>query len=66
MNAEWGCIPFNELKDIKTPGGIEVERELDWVIRPAKEVKEIVYSNPHWKITREPTEEKTADTGLPF
>jgi hypothetical protein len=48
FNAEWGCIPFSELKAINIHG-LEVDCDLYWRIRPAKEVDKIVKCHSHWK-----------------
>ena len=37
QNAEWGYVSFDELRQVKTPQGIEVDRELDWTPRKAAE-----------------------------
>ena len=39
--AEWGYIPFSELKAISVPPGIEVDFDLHWKVRPASEVEDI-------------------------
>ena len=41
--AEWGYIPFGELKDIKIDGGLEIDCELEeyWHVRRASEIKKI-------------------------
>ena len=49
LNAEWGYIPFNELKEIKIQGLFEVETETHWRIRPAREVDKIAKCHGHWK-----------------
>ncbi len=41
MNAEWGYVSLNELKDVKI-GFMEVDKDKHWTVRPASEVKEIV------------------------
>ncbi|MCM2286537.1 MAG: DUF2958 domain-containing protein [Desulfobacula sp.] len=38
MNAEWGLIPYSELKTIKVKGLYEVEHDEYWQVRPASEV----------------------------
>lgn len=49
LNAEWGYIPFLELKDINV-NGIEIDRDLYWDIRPAGEVDKIrkCWCHCHW------------------
>ncbi len=42
QNAEWGYMSFDELRDVRTPRGIEVDRDLHWRIRKASEVEKIV------------------------
>ncbi len=41
QNAEWGYISFGELKSIKVQGWLEIDNDLHWKVRPAREVKEI-------------------------
>jgi hypothetical protein len=41
QNAEWGYISYQELKDINIDG-FEVDRELDWKVKKANEVENIV------------------------
>lgn len=38
QNAEWGYISFGELKSIKVQGWLEIDRDIHWKVRPAKEV----------------------------
>lgn len=40
LNAEWGYIPFEELKDVKV-GPLEVDCDTGWKIRKAIEVEKI-------------------------
>lgn len=40
QNAEWGYIPFSEIKEINI-SGIEVDRDLYWQPREAKEIEKI-------------------------
>jgi len=40
-NAEWGYISLSELQSIKIQGWLEIDRDLHWQVKPAKEVKEI-------------------------
>ena len=37
-NAEWGYISFKELQKLVVGPGIEVDRDLDWEPKPAKEI----------------------------
>ena len=55
QNAEWGYISFNELKDIKIRGWLEVdcETELAWRIRPASEV-ELICKASGWPWNKRP------------
>ena len=48
LNAEWGYIPFSELREINVRG-LEIDCDLYWKIRPAKEVDKIVKCHSHWK-----------------
>ena len=41
-NAEWGYFSFDELRELRLRGGIEVDRDLHWRSRPASEVERIV------------------------
>ena len=53
INAEWGYIPFDQLKAIKIAGGLfEVDNDLYWKIRPAKEVEKIAkaFCHSHWNV----------------
>lgn len=47
LNAEWGYISFSELKSLDLLG-LEVEHDLCWRIRPAREVDKILKAHPHW------------------
>jgi len=40
-NAEWGYISFTELRELVVPPGIEIDRDLHWEPRAAREVPEI-------------------------
>ena len=42
-NAEWGYVSFNELKDIKAFGGMQVDCELEkyWQIKPVSQIPNI-------------------------
>jgi len=46
QNAEWGYISFQELKDLKTRHGFEIDCELDyaWTPKKAVEIPKIVDS----------------------
>ena len=48
FNAEWGYIPFNELKEIKIADLFEVDCDLYWRIRPARKVDKILKCHHHW------------------
>ena len=43
QNAEWGYIPFKELKEIRINGWLEIDCETEdaWRIRPASEVENV-------------------------
>ncbi len=43
-NAEWGYVPFDELRSLNVRG-IEVDRDLHWRPRPASEVERIMQAN---------------------
>ena len=47
QNAEWGYIPFLELKEIRINGWLEIDCETEdfWKIRPASEVELIRTAN---------------------
>ena len=36
--GEWGYISFRELKELRIPPGIEVDRDLHWRPKPAGEI----------------------------
>ena len=46
QNAEWGYVSFQELKEIKTRGGFEIDCEAEehWKLRKASEIQQIVES----------------------
>ena len=46
VNAEWGYVSFEELRDVNVRG-IEVDRDLHWRSRPASEVERIVEAYRH-------------------
>ena len=41
QNAEWGYVNFDELQSIRTREGFEIDRDLHWRIRQAKDVDRI-------------------------
>ncbi len=45
QNAEWGYVSFDELRELKTPNGLEIERDLHWKTRKASEIERIVQSS---------------------
>ena len=47
-NAEWGYIPFSELKAINVHG-LEVDCDQHWQVRPAIEVEKIRRCHSHWQ-----------------
>ena len=48
QNSEWGYVSHDELRDVRTPQGIEVDRDLYWRVRKASEVERIATAND-WK-----------------
>ena len=40
-NGEWGYVSFHELKSLKIPPGLEVDRDLHWRPKPAGEIPQI-------------------------
>ncbi len=40
-NAEWGYVSFDELRELRTPQGFQVDRDLHWRMRKASEVDRI-------------------------
>lgn len=40
-NAEWGYVSIDELRELRTPSGIEVDRDLHWKVRRAGDVDRI-------------------------
>lgn len=38
QNAEWGYVSLDELKALKVQRFMEVDRDMHWTVRPAKEV----------------------------
>ena len=42
QNSEWGYISYQELKDIKIDGWLEVDREIHWKVCKASEIDKIV------------------------
>ena len=43
LNAEWGYILFSELKSIKLKNGFEIEYDLNWEVKRAKEIEKIKF-----------------------
>lgn len=41
QNSEWGYISYDELCEVRTPMGYEVDRDLYWQLRKASEVQKI-------------------------
>lgn len=41
VNAEWGYISLDELCEVRTPKGFEIDRDLYWKPRKAKDVERI-------------------------
>lgn len=41
QNAEWGYFAYDELRSIRIGGGIEIDRDLHWRVRPARDVERI-------------------------
>jgi len=41
QNAEWGYFSFDELREVRTKLGLEVDRELYWRPKPAKDIDRI-------------------------
>ncbi len=46
-NAEWGYISFDELREVRTRQGFEVDRDLHWRTRKASEVDRISEAHRH-------------------
>ena len=44
LNSEWGYVHYDELREINVRG-IEVDRDLYWKVRPAKEIEKIVQAS---------------------
>ena len=49
FNAEWGYIPFSELKAIKIRGWLDVDCDTNWQVRAAIEIDKIQNCHPHWE-----------------
>ena len=47
QNAEWGYISYSSLKDINIRG-LEIENDLYWKVRPAREVDKIRKATMRW------------------
>lgn len=43
QNAEWGYISFNELKEVKVRGVIEIDCDLHWKVKKASEIERITH-----------------------
>jgi hypothetical protein len=41
QEKEWGYISMNELKAVRGPGGLEIERDIHFTPRPKSQVPEI-------------------------
>ena len=41
QNAEWGYVSFDELREVRTRQGIEVDRDLYWTPKRASEIEKI-------------------------
>ena len=41
QNAEWGYISYRELREVKVEPGFEVDRDLHWNPRRAKQIEKI-------------------------
>jgi hypothetical protein len=41
VNAEWGYVSFNELREIKIDGWLEIDCEINWKARKASEIERI-------------------------
>ena len=41
-NAEWGYMSLDEMRDIRTRQGFEIDRDLHWQERKASEIEKIV------------------------
>ena len=41
QNAEWGEFSFDELREVRTRQGYEIDRDLYWLLRKANEVEKI-------------------------
>ena len=47
FNAEWGYIPFSELKEINV-NGIEMDNDIYWQLKKAGDVEKIRKAQEHW------------------
>ena len=45
QNADWGYISFDEIREVRTPHGFEIDRELHWQPRKAWEIDRIQASD---------------------
>ena len=41
QNSEWGYISYDEIRELKTPQGFEVDRDLHWKSQKAIEIDQI-------------------------
>jgi hypothetical protein len=41
LSAEWGYISYQELREVKVGPGFEVDRDLHWTPKKAKEIEKI-------------------------
>ena len=48
LRIKWGYIYFSELKEINIQG-LEVDCDLFWNVRPAREVDKILKCHPFWQ-----------------
>jgi hypothetical protein len=55
QNAEWGYISYQELKEIKIGGWLEIDCEIEiaWRIRPASEV-DLIRKASEWHWNKQP------------
>lgn len=40
-NAEWGFTSYDELREVRTPQGFEVDRDLYWRVKKTSEIEKI-------------------------
>lgn len=46
-NAEWGYVSLDELREVRTKQGFEVDRDLYWTPRKASVIEKIVQAYEH-------------------